>query len=331
LLLLWFAWSRTGGALPARLRATLFDRGLWAGLSASVLVFSILSGAWWNLDGLRAHFALIAGRGSTPFRMFPATPGGLEQLAATSLALTSQILGPVAGVLTLVGLAVVAGSRDTARRLSIVLSIPLGYWLAFIGVVGYVYDRYLVVLVVMLAMAAGAGWAWILERTPSRRIFAPAQVALLLVVLTPTVVLNVRLAGDSRRDAERWMRDNLTADPLVLGTGSPLYLPNLYPFRHRIEPRRTAEHLLAWNADVIVLDEDWFTRFREETVEQVRRRLEAAGYAEQFAVREQPPRRWMAFLCSGLNIDSGFSNLGKIDPALAIWVREHPAAGDGDK
>ena len=211
------------------------------------------------------------------------------------------------------------------------LSIPLSYWLAFIGVVGYVYDRYLIVIAVMLAMAAGAGWAWIAERMPSGRGFALARVALLLLVLTPTLVLNARLAGDSRRDAERWMRETLTGDPLVLGAGSPLYLPNLYPFQHRIEPRRTAEHLLAWDADVIVLDEDWLARFREETVGRVRRTLEAAGYAEQFAVRERAAGRWMAFLCSGLSIDPGSSNLGKIDPALAIWVREHRAPAAGDK
>ena len=96
-------------------------------------------------------------------------------------------------------------------------------------------------------------------------------------------------------------------------------------------PCRTAEHLLAWDADVIVLDEDWLARFREETVGRVRRRLEAAGYAEQFAVRERAAGRWMAFLCSGLSIDPGSSNLGKIDPALAIWVREHRAPAAGDK
>jgi hypothetical protein len=239
-------------------------------------------------------------------------------------------MGPVAVVLTLIGLAVLATCGGAARRFWILLSIPLGYWLAFVGVVGYVYDRYLIVLVVVLAMAAGAGWAWVVDRIPGRGVSALARAALLLLVLTPTVVLNLRLAGDSRRDVERWMGNTLTGDPLVLGAGTPLYLPNLYPFRHRIEPRRTAEHLLEWDADVIVLDEDWFTRFRQETVERVRRALETAGYAERFTVREPAAGAWMTFLCSGLSIDPSLSNVSKIDPALAIWVRERAADGGGN-
>jgi len=182
----------------------------------------------------------------------------------------------------------------------------------------------------MLALAAGAGWAWIVERMPKgRTFFVVAHAAVLLVVLAPTLVLNVRLAGDSRRDAERWMRETLTGDPLVLGTGNSLYLPNLYPFLHEIEPRASTDNLLSWNADVIVVYEDWFSRRSQPRVDRVRQALDAAGYQERFASRREPPSAWMALLCSGLNIDSSLSSLAKIDPPLAIWVRERHTDGSG--
>ena len=329
LVLSWAAWRRAEGSVLPRLGAIVLDRGLWAGLSATMLTYSIVSGAWWNLNGLRTHFALIAGRGSTPFRMFSATPSGLEHLAAMSVSLFCQIVGPVAVVLTIIGLAVLAAT-GAARRLWIVLSIPAGYWLAFIGVVGYVYDRYLIVMVVTLALVAGAGWAWLIERIPQGQAFVIAKAALLLVVLAPTAALNTKLADDSRRHAERWMSETLTRDPVVLGTGSPMYLPNLYPFLHQTEPRSTTENLLSWNADVIVVYEDWFERRSQPPLERVQQALQAAGYQERFTNRRETPRPWAAFLWSGLNIDPGLSNLSKIDPPLEIWVRERHTDGSGE-
>jgi hypothetical protein len=329
LVLLWSAWRRARGHALARLGATVLDRGLWAGLSATILTYSLVSGAWWNLNGLRAHFALIAGRGSAPFRMFSATPTGLEQLAALTVALFCQIVGPIVVVLTIIGLATLAAT-GAARRLWIVLSIPVGYWLAFIGVVGYVYDRYLIAMVVTLAIVAGAGWAWISDRMPQGKTFVIAKAALLLAVLAPTVALNTKLADDSRRHAERWMSETLTGDPVVLGTGSPMYLPNLYPFLHQTEPRSSVENLLSWNADVIVVYEAWFDRRPQPPLERVQQALQAAGYQERFTNRNDTPRPWAAFLWSGLNIDPGLSNLGKIDPPLEIWVRERHTDGTGD-
>jgi len=329
LVLLWSAWRRTQGNALASFGATGLDRGLWAGLSATILTYGLVSGAWWNLNGLRTHFTLIAGRGSTPFRMFSTTPTGLEQLAAMTVALFCQIVGPVVVVLTIIGLAKLAATGPV-RPFLIALSIPVGYWLAFIGVVGYVYDRYLIAMVVTLAIVAGAGWAWILDRMPQGKVFVIARAVLLLAVLAPTVALNTKLADDSRRHAERWMSETLTGDPVVLGTGSPMYLPNLYPFLHQTEPRSSAENLLSWDADVIVVYENWFDRRSQPPLEQVQQALQAAGYRERFTNRNNTPRPWAAFLWSGLNIDPGLSNLSKIDPPLEIWVRERHTDGSGD-
>jgi hypothetical protein len=65
-------------------------------------------------------------------------------------------------------------------------------------------------------------------------------------------------------------------------------------------------------------------------VDRVRQVLDAAGYRERFASRRDPPNAWMALLFSALNIDSSLSSLAKIDPPLAIWVRERRAVAAGD-
>lgn len=329
LALLWRAWRDSDGRMVTRVVSTVLNRGLWVGAVSCLFVYSVLAGAWWNLDGLRAHVGLITGRGATPFRMFPATAEGLERLAATSVALTGQVMGPVAAVLTILGLAVLFTSGGAARRFLLVLSIPIGYWLAFVGVVGFVYDRFLIVGVVMLTLAAATGWGWILDRLPQTRAGTVVRALLFALVLAPTVALNLQLGGDSRVHAERWMHETLTNDPLVLGTGTRLYLPNLFPFRHRLETRASPDNLLAWDADVIVLQEDWFGRPRQPALEAVREALGRSGYSEQFADRGPDATTWLGVLWSGLRINPEFSNLTKFDPPLAIWVRARRDTASG--
>lgn len=332
--LAWHAWRDSGPAAPALVRAarTATDRRLWAGLLACAVVYSVLMGAWWNLEGVRAHFALITG-GSAPFRMFPVSAHGFETLAATTLAITWQTLGPVASLATLAGLTVSLAHGAAHRLLWLLVALPVAYLFTFVGVVGYIYDRFLLGLVVVLAIVAARGLDWGLQAIPRG---VPRAVATLLavgVLLAPTAVLGIRQAADSRVRAEAWMQASLTDDPLVLGAGSPLYLPNLFPFQHRIEPRTSTDNLLSWEADAIVLYEDWFGRPGQPTRDTVRRTLGQAGYVERFTARPAaPPDGWVPSLFSGLCIDPVFSNVGKINPPLSIWQRDQrggtPAGGE---
>ena len=105
----------------------------------------------------------------------------------------------------------------------------------------------------------------------------------LAALLYPAVALNLRLAGDSRFDVEAWMREHFTDDPSILAVGSQLYLPNLYPYQHRIVQRASVAEILTWDADVLVINEDWLERPGQPSDETIERELGEARYRRAYA------------------------------------------------
>jgi hypothetical protein len=326
--LLWLAWRDTAPApVPQRLARTLTDTRIWAGLVTCVALYSVLLGVWWNPEGVRAHFALITGSASVPFRMFPATIEGFVTLALASLAVLGQAVGPLVLVAAALGLGVSISEGASSRGVLGLTVLPLGYLLTFVGVVGYVYDRFLLAVLVIVALFAARGIDWALHLIRHFRTRQVVTALTLAGLLYPTASLSVRQATDTRRQAEVWMQDHLLDDPLVLGVGTALYLPNLFPYRHRLVPSASVDELLEWDPDVIVFNEDWFERPGQPPGRMVARDMTEAGYSQVFTVeRAASSSGWGPPLATGLYIDPTYSNVGKVSPPLSIWMRARVAA-----
>jgi hypothetical protein len=184
-----------------------------------------------------------------------------------------------------------------------------------------VYDRFLLGPVLIGVLFAALGLDLLVRRahSPTRR--AMIAGACILLAGASTLGLNWRIVSDSRRDVERWMKANLRDDPFVLGAGLPVYLPNLHPFRHVVEDGPDSAELLEWEADAIVVNEQWVGRSWRETPAELRRAFEQAGYVEAFAVRDRVPG-WIAVVVAfDTLVDPTYSNLAKIDPPLSVWIR----------
>jgi hypothetical protein len=124
------------------------------------------------------------------------------------------------------------------------------------------------------------------------------------------------------------MSENLTQDPSVLAVGSSLYLPNLHPYQHRVVPYATIGEMLSWDADVLVLNEDWLERPGQPSDETIERELTGAGYRRAYATGRTPaPGGLGGLIASGLTIDSLYSNIAKTSPPISIWVRPSAKAG----
>jgi hypothetical protein len=200
--------------------------------------------------------------------------------------------------------------------------MPLGYFVTFLGVVGYVYDRFLLAAVPFVVLLAVRGIEWALEHVRNTSWQGAARALILAACLYPAVATNARLAWDSRFGVESWMRENLTQDPSVLAVGSALYLPNLYPYQHRVVPSASIREILSWDADVLVLNEDWLERPGQPSDETIGRELGGAGYRKAYATgRTLPPGGLGGLLASGLTIDPLYSNIAKTSPPISIWVR----------
>ena len=100
---------------------------------------------------------------------------------------------------------------------------------------------------------------------------------------------------------------------------------NLYPYRHRVERLGTLEAMLAWKADMIVVNEDWIERREESAREWLTQGLGPAGYEEVFNTRGWPERPgWRVVLNGILAIDPVLSNVRKVSPPISVWKRRPP-------
>lgn len=331
LVLAWLAWRRAAGGSARRLAATLASARLWAGLIAFVVAWLLLLGVPWNADGVRQHFHVITGQASVPFRMYPSTPAGTVALAGTTLMLLGLAVGPVIGIGAIVGAGVCTSERRLRPAL-VLLAMPAGYLVTFIGVVGYVYDRFLLAVVPFIVLVASCGLDWALHRVRQTEWRRAMTAAVFAALLYPAAALNLRLATDSRFGVEAWMEERFTDDPSIVAVGSQLYLPNLYPYQHRIIVQRsTVADLLTWDADVLVINEDWLDRPGQPSDETLERELGAARYRKVYTTeRPDATSRFGRIFASGLHIDSLFSNITKTSPPISIWSREgRHGAGTG--
>jgi 4-amino-4-deoxy-L-arabinose transferase-like glycosyltransferase len=304
------SWSDTS-SLPsstARALATFRDARLWAGAATCLLVYVLVIGVLWNPDGVIEHFALITGQGSQHFRMFAPTVQGTGALAMATVKLLPPALGPVCAVFAAVGLGVALLRPRRYRLLLLLCLLAVGYLVSFVAVVGYVYDRFLLGVALPAALLAAVGFDTAVQAIPTPRARRAVAVGLLLLAIWPAVRLNWRIASDSRLAVEEWMSTATLDDPLVVGSGLPVYLPNLHPFRHVVDTRPGVEALMEWDADAIVVNEEWLAR-TGETMASASQRLEAAGYRRVFAAGREARGA------------EPFSNVEKIDPPLSVWQR----------
>jgi hypothetical protein len=208
------------------------------------------------------------------------------------------------------------------------LALPaLSYLLTFVAVVGYVYDRFLLGVLVVLALWAGVAFERLSQWRPRGW---PVGLAASVLAVGVTIVgysasINAAMQRDSRLAAEAWLRDVTSGDPIVVGVGGQEYLPNLHAWRFRLTSSR-AHDALAWNADVIVVNEPLARRLaalrREPSALDV---LESgtAGYDRIFRARTTLP--WWALLRYTRwwrsESEELFTNLDKIGPTMSIWRR----------
>jgi hypothetical protein len=301
--------------------ATLHDRRFLALAGSGLLAYLLLANVLGNPAGFAAHVRLITGPASRDFRMFPAGPAGELRLAYETLRHLAFAMGWPALVAAVAGIAMAARPpRD--RRLLSTLSFPVSYALFFLAVVLYVYDRFLLPVILVLAPFAGVALdrAWRARRAGG----ALGAACVLGFSLVRAVSVDVLLAGDGRYEAEAWLRRE-AAPPLRVAAVGPLgYLPRLEGLEwRRLGP--AAARIQAVRPDVVVVNADYAARADPGSGERAfYDGLEdgSLGYTLAYRHRARP-------LTPLLDVDrlrtEGpgriWSNLDKADPEIRIYRR----------
>jgi hypothetical protein len=314
---LWLAWRtwRGGRSVSA----------LAVGAAVGAVTFAFAHNLPFNVGGFQDHVAAALGPASSNYRTVPATVLGALTLTASMAGLLPWLMS-WAGMAAAVVAFLHAESRSRLADAWAWLLLPaLSYLLTFILVVGYVYDRFLLPFAVPLAVVAALGLRRGLDGWPGRRLGPIAATGVLVWIAWRAVSLDAWLIGDSRTDAEQWLRTSMQPGATVGFAQQLVFLPRLDEFA-TVEVTPLAPLSDASLPDVIVVNVEHLKRNAPGTP---RREwlawLESpdGAYAQGFRGRTPLPW-WSEFRWWTVTTDqteSPFTNLDKANPEIAIFVK----------
>ena len=184
-----------------------------AGLAAYTLIWCLP----FNASGWLAHHEFLWGV-TRAERPFPATLAGLAGLGSRALELAPITLGlPV-----VLGLLVALVARPALRGLGLRAWASVLYLAGFIGPVGYVYPRFLLLLMPLLVPVAGRGLHAALARAGAAPRAALAG-AILALALAGGPALDLLMLRDTRYAVEHWLAREVPAGSVVEVAGNPRF------------------------------------------------------------------------------------------------------------
>jgi hypothetical protein len=228
--------NRQAGLSHPLWRAAFNRRLALAAITAAVL-FAACHNLLFNLAGFIDHVRFLTGNGSTPYRMFEPTPAGhLELLRLTGHVIEVSLGWPLF-LASVIGL-LVAVATPRLRRMAIWLALPVvSYYLGFINVILYNYDRFVLPICLVLALFGGLAFDAVLtasglvSRTATRH-WLPGRtwrVAAVILVFAYTLLyagtVDVLMLEDSRYAVEDWANAHVGRDEHIGVTGLQEYRP----------------------------------------------------------------------------------------------------------
>jgi hypothetical protein len=299
------------------LRAAARERPLWLALAAFMATGAVLFNLAGNWDGVVAHVASITGPASTSYRLHPGTLAGQAALALDVLRQFRWSLGWAATLATLTG--VVVAARRGWPNLPLVVP-ALSYLLGFTAVVGYSFDRFLLVPVALACVAAGtAVGEWWTGHAWGRTARALAVVVVIYSAAHGLSVAAITL-GDSRYSVERWLLARVPPTANVGWIGEPSYLPRLLPFGGY--ELRSVEDLTTDPALRFVVINRALTTRKRAGAEPLPSLYEGTAGFERVLTKARSawlvvPWEWM----HEPGVDDPHTNISKISPLIDVFER----------
>jgi hypothetical protein len=307
---------------------------LAAGAVAGVAVLALIFNVVFNYDGFRDHVDLVVGPASAGYRMFPATLAGEWTLARVTAAQVFWTLGAPGVALVLIAFVPrLRGPKAPAVPSWVWLS-ALSYYVTLIAVIGYVYDRFLLPVTTVLALAAAIGLRRIMDDRPpmfsrdGRRLEdLRGHVVVGIVVawfLWRVISVDALLLRDSRYTAEAWLRAHVPRDAWVVSVDEFGYLPRLDRFRHK-QIQATIDDTKSSNPDFVVVNTEFLARAPDQSLTRLWLdwlQQETGPFETVF--RHKTPLGWSALRWQSRFTDrreDDFTNLDKANPEIVIFKR----------
>jgi hypothetical protein len=312
-------WNQ-GEAPVGRRWRNLFDWRIAAAVGAALVTFAVGNNLVLNPRGFVTHFNFV-----TAQYYEPSFEAGIAGRAALSGFVARQIAESLSWPSTIAAVwGLVVALRDPALRFAGWTLVPVvSYWLVFLNVIRYSFDRFLLPVCVVAAIFAGFAFARFLATGQWWR-RATAAGALSFTVLYALPV-DMMMVSDARYTAERWVNSRKSPGDRIGMLGFK-YMP-LLP-RGSYQVLVTLSELRWFKPTYVMVNADYTRRRPVTTTERAAlAALDAGelGYRRLFSERSSVPWDWMPGMHPSLLGDRtgpSFSNLEHINPRMEIFVRD---------
>lgn len=197
-------------------------RVLAAMILLALAALLVLDNVVLNFAGFIEHLRVITGPGSQDFRMYDRTLGGHLSMLRDAV---WQMGGVMSWPLFLAAVVATIGAwRARVTTVRLLLLPLLSYYVTFISVVGYHYDRFFLGPVIILAVATGWWFdAWLAPERKARTARVAVAGCAFAFAFTRVAALDALMMFDSRYGAEDWLLQHAPADARIAASGH--YLP----------------------------------------------------------------------------------------------------------
>jgi hypothetical protein len=321
-------WRENRAAsVPGAFWRALIDRRLIAGAVTSVLLFALCQNLLFNFGGFIEHVKFITGPGSAAYRVYEPTLAGHLELLRETIRLIQISMGWPLFLVGVTGI-VMALAAPRLRRIALCLIAPVAsYYLGFINVILYNYDRFVIPMCFVLAIFGGLLVDRLLSLpAPARRWGIAATGAVFAYTLLYSATVDVLMISDSRYAAEQWIQSHVTRTDLVGVSGLREYLPRFSDLH--LEDITTVDELRQEHPEYVVLNADYARAVPQDTAwGQMIAGLQdgALGYQRVGLFRHPPPWPWLPSghpdLIGARHETIVFSTLRNINPTIEIFQR----------
>ena len=219
---------------PAPFVRAIGDVRLWSAALVAVMLFALTHNLAFNAAGFAEHVRYITGGGSETYRDFEPTLAGRLALLRFTADVTRAAWGWPLFIVSLLG---GAFALVTPRyRLAVLwLALPvLSYYLGFINVVLYNYDRFMLPVCLVLSLFGGLMFDQWLGTTGKVSIWRTTGVAAVFAFSSLYAAsVDLAMLRDSRYVMEQWLVARVTPGDLVGLVFPEPYYPRLDRFHHR--------------------------------------------------------------------------------------------------
>jgi len=312
--------ARAGNAHPWR--EAVVNRRIGIATITAVVLFAACHNLLWNAAGFANHIRILFS--SESYQVYPSTLIGRLTVAWVMLRLIERNFGWPMFAAVVSGV-VVAFATRSQHRTAVRLMVPIvSYYLLFINVVLFLYDRFLLAVCLILALFAGYALARFTERTASFRWRAAVVAAMIAYTVLYSGTVDALMLTDSRHAAERWLEAHVGAGEAIAMSSVATYMPRLDRFdatevydREKFDETRPRFYVL--NVDYALTEPP--TTPLGQIIGEVRR-----SYRLVFRTVDARPLRWLpgghVDLVGDRTDPEMLSFLRNISPTIEVYERQ---------